>query len=64
MSESYEEEFLGYTIYVEISADHYNPAYSWSVCKDDIEYDAGLSFSRDDAIADAEQVIKNLSRVK
>lgn len=57
MSDSYEEEFQGYTIYVEISADRYNPAYSWSICKDDVEYDTGLSFSRDDAISDAEAAI-------
>lgn len=63
MSESYEEEFQGDTIYVEISADRYNPAYSWSICKDDIEYDTGLSFSKDDAISDAEAAItQHISR--
>lgn len=36
MSETYEEEFLEYTIYVEVLGDLYNPAFSWSICKDDI----------------------------
>lgn len=54
MSDSYEDEFLGYTIYVEVSAERYNPAFSWSVCKDNIEYDSGLAFSKEDAIAEAE----------
>jgi len=54
MTDSYEDEFLGYTIYVEVSADRYNPAFSWSVCKDNIEYDSGLAFSKEDAIAEAE----------
>ena len=60
MSETYEEAFLEYTIYVEVSADRYNPAYSWSICKDDIEYDSGLAFSKDDAIAEAEAAITGL----
>ncbi|MDP4527438.1 hypothetical protein Q3O59_00160 [Alkalimonas delamerensis] len=60
MSETYEEEFLEYTIYVEVSADRYNPAFSWSICKDDIEYDSGLAFSKHDAIAEAEAAITGL----
>lgn len=62
MSDSYEEEYQGYTIYVEISADRYNPAYSWSICKDDVEYDTGLSFSKDDAVADAEAAVTKLTK--
>ncbi|CAM5276428.1 hypothetical protein [Alishewanella longhuensis] len=61
MSDSYEEEFLGYSIFVEVSADRYNPAFSWSVCKDNIEYDSGLAFSKDDAIAEAEAAATKLS---
>lgn len=61
MHNSYEEELLGYTIYVEVSADRYNPAFSWSVCKDNIEYDSGLAFSQDDAIAEAKAAATKLS---
>ena len=61
MSDSYENEFLGYTIYVEVSADRHNPAFSWSVCKDNLEYDSGLSFSETDAIAEAKAAIIELA---
>ncbi|WP_417706277.1 hypothetical protein [Rheinheimera aquimaris] len=61
MSDSYEEEIFGYTIYVEVSADRYNPAFSWSVCKDNIEYETGLAFSKDDAIAEARAAATKLS---
>lgn len=61
MSDSYEDQFLGYTIYVEVSADRYNPAFSWSVSKDDVEYDSGLAFSKDDAIAEAEAAATKLT---
>ena len=61
MTDSYEDEFLGYTIYVEVSADRYNPAFSWSVCKDNIEYDSGLAFSKEDAIAEAEASASELT---
>ncbi|CAM5209514.1 hypothetical protein [Alishewanella longhuensis] len=61
MSDFYEEDLLSYTIYVEVSADRYNPAFSWSVCKDNIEYDSGLAFSKDDAIAEAKAAATKLS---
>ena len=61
MTDSYEDEFLGYTIYVEVSADRYNPAFSWSVCKDDIEYDSGLAFSKEAAIKEAEAAATELT---
>tara|TARA_R110002126_G_scaffold144276_15_gene290343 strand:+ start:2444 stop:2635 length:192 start_codon:yes stop_codon:yes gene_type:complete len=61
MSDSYEDEFLGYTIYVEVSADRYNPAFSWSVCKDNIEFDTGLAFSKEDAISEAEAAVTKLT---
>ena len=61
MTDSYEDEFLGYTIFVEVSADRYNPAFSWSVCKDNIEYDSGLAFSKEDAIAEAEASASELT---
>ncbi|CAM5216832.1 hypothetical protein [Alishewanella longhuensis] len=62
MSDFYEEDLLSYTIYVEVSAAYrYNPAFSWSVCKDNIEYDSGLAFSKDDAIAEAKAAATKLS---
>ena len=61
MTDSYEDEFLGYTIYVEVSADRYNPAFSWSVCKDNVEYDSGLAFSIETAIEEAEAAATVLS---
>lgn len=61
MTDSYEDEFLGYSIYVEVSADRYNPAFSWSVCKDNIEYDSGLAFSKEDAISEAQASVTELT---
>ena len=52
-AERYEEEYLGYEIYVEKNRDQYRGGFEWFVCKDENELDAGLAFSVDDAIAEA-----------
>lgn len=61
MKNSYEEDYNGYTIYVEESADRWNPAFTWSVCKDDIEHDTGLEFTIDTAIQAAQDCIDSLA---
>lgn len=60
MKNSHEEDFMGYTIYVEESADRYNSGFNWSVCKDEIEFESGVSFSIDYAVSDAKEAIKTL----
>ncbi|MEO3880008.1 hypothetical protein [Rheinheimera fenheensis] len=60
MTDSFEEDYKGYTIYVEPSADRWNPAFTWSICKNGIEYDSGLNFSPESAIAEAKEVLEKM----
>ncbi|MCH8493937.1 MAG: hypothetical protein LAT53_11955 [Idiomarina sp.] len=60
MSETYEEEYQGYTIIVEPSPDRWNPAYQWSICRDEIEYNCAISFTLKSAIEDAQSAINEL----
>lgn len=60
MQNSHEEEYKGYTIYVEASADRWNPGFQWSVCKNQIEFDSGISYSIEDAIREAKDALQRL----
>lgn len=60
MQNSYEEEYDGYTIYVEASADQWNPGFQWSVCKNQVEFDCGISYTIEGATSDAKDSIQNL----
>ena len=46
----YEEEINGFTIYIEDNPDRWRGGYSWSVCKDEVEFDSGLEFNTADAL--------------
>lgn len=58
---TYEEVFRGYEIYIEPNLDPYREGFEWSVCKDEIEHDAGLAFSIPDALAAARNAIDKLA---
>lgn len=49
----YEEEIKGFTIYIEDNPDRWRGGYSWSVCKDRVEFDSGLAFDVADALKQA-----------
>lgn len=53
----YEEEINGFTIYIEDNPDRWRGGFSWSVCKDGIEFDSGLAFDVADAIHSANSAI-------
>lgn len=60
MLDSFEEEYKGCTIYIETSADRWNPGYQWSVCRNGKEYDTSISFTIEKALEDAKKVIDEL----
>lgn len=61
MMESFEEEYKGFTIHIEPSADRWNPSYQWSICRDGEEFDTSLAFTIESALEEAKQAIDNLS---
>ena len=60
IADSYEEEYLGYEIYVEKNRDPYRGGFEWFVCKDANELDAGLAFSVNDALAEARKFVDSV----
>ena len=60
MQESFEEEYQGFSICIEPSADRWNPAYQWSICRDGEEFDTSLAFTIEAALEEAKQAIDNL----
>ena len=61
ITNTYEEIYRGYEIYVEPNRDPYRGGSEWSACKDEVEHDAGLSFSISDAVTVARKVIDKLT---
>ncbi len=61
ITNSYEESYRGYEIYVEPNRDPYREGFEWSVCKDETEHDSGLSFSIEDAVSAARQAVDKLA---
>lgn len=62
MSYKYHEEvYLGYQLFVNECADTHLDGYSWSVSKDDIEFDCGMDFTMDDAVKSAKSSIEKLT---
>ncbi|WP_240220705.1 hypothetical protein [Rheinheimera hassiensis] len=55
ISVPYEEEVNGFTIYIEDNPDRWRGGYSWSVCKDEVEFDSGLAFDVADALEQAKR---------
>lgn len=57
----YEEEINGFTIYIEDNPDRWRGGYSWAICKDDVVWNEGLTFTLSDAIHSASSAIAVLS---
>ncbi|MGO4893369.1 hypothetical protein [Flavobacterium sp. W21_SRS_FM6] len=57
MPSSYEEEFMGFEIYIEPNPDKWREGFVWLVCKDGEEIDSGLEFGFDEAVAVARNLI-------
>lgn len=57
MQTTYEEEYLGYQIYIEPNPDRYNEGFEWVICKDDVVWDDGLKFSIEDALESARKAV-------
>ena len=53
----YEEEVNGFTIYIEGNPDRWRGGYSWAVCKDEVVWDEGLTFTISDTIDSANSAI-------
>lgn len=57
----YEEEYLGFDIFVVSNPDKWNEGFIWSICKDGEEIDTGFEFGFDDAVVVAKDAIKFIS---
>lgn len=57
MQTTYEEEYLGYQIYIEPNPDRYNEGFEWVICKDGGVWDSGLKFSIEDALEAAQKAV-------
>ncbi|MCD1596854.1 hypothetical protein [Rheinheimera aquimaris] len=57
----YEEQVNGFIIYIEDNPDRWRGGYSWSVCKDEVLWHEGLTFTISDAIHSANNAIAVLS---
>ena len=55
---SYEAIFRGIEIYIEPNPDRYRGGFAWSVCRDKNEFDTGLAFTKNDALAEARKAIE------
>ncbi|WP_233267282.1 hypothetical protein [Paraglaciecola sp. L3A3] len=58
MNSTYEEEFMGFEIFVEPNPDKWQGGYIWTVCKDEEEIYSDLEFEFDDAINSARSTAK------
>lgn len=61
ITNSYEELYRGFEVYVAPDRDPYRGGFEWSVCKNETEYDAGLTFSIADAITAAREAVDELT---
>jgi hypothetical protein len=57
MADSFEEEFMGFEIYIELNPDRWNEGFVWLVCRNGEEVDSGLEFGFDDALEAAKSLI-------
>jgi hypothetical protein len=57
ITNTYEEVYLGYEIYVEPNRDPYREGFEWSVCKEDSVIDNGLAFTIPDSVDQARKVV-------
>ena len=59
---TYEEAYLDHEIYIEPNRDPYREGFEWSVCKDDVEIDAGLAFTIADSLEAARKVVDGVAK--
>lgn len=59
-SNSIEEEFQGYKIFIESNQDSYRGGFEWSISKDDEMWDSGLAFTIENAVSEAQNSISLL----
>lgn len=57
MQTTYEEEYLGYEIYIEPNPDRYNEGFEWAISKDGVIWNDGLKFSIEDALEAARKAV-------
>jgi|TARA_R110002124_G_scaffold50901_3_gene147608 hypothetical protein len=55
---TYEEDYFDFHIYIEPNPDNYNEGFTWSICKDEIEWESNLEFSIEDALKAAKKAIE------
>jgi hypothetical protein len=57
----HEETYLGFDICIEPNPDQYSEGFTWSISKDDEEYDCGLDFEVQQALEAAYKAIEKLT---
>ncbi len=57
---TYEETYKGYEIYIDRNRDSNRGGFEWTVCKDESEYENGLSFTAQGSLDEAFEVINIL----
>lgn len=60
-TQSYEEVYLDYEIYVQPDRDPYRGGFEWVVCRNGEELEAGLDFSIADAVTQARSAVDAMS---
>jgi hypothetical protein len=59
---TYEEEFMGYEVYIDHNRDIYRGGFEWTICKDGEELDDGLAFSVQDSLDEARNAVRGLMK--
>ena len=62
LTNSYEEIFLDYEVYIQPNRDPHRDGFEWSICRGGIELDAGLDFSIKDVLTHARSAVVALSQ--
>jgi hypothetical protein len=56
----HEETYLGFDICIESNPDQYREGFTWSISRDDEEYDCGIDFEAQQALEAAYKAIEKL----
>lgn len=57
---THEENYKGFTIFIENNPDQYNGGYEYSVIEDESEIESGLVFTLEDGLKEAKEFIDSL----
>ena len=60
LANSHEEIYLDHEIYIQPNRDTYRGGFEWCVCRADVELDAGLDFTVEDALKQARSAVDAL----